>query len=89
MENQSFICVGVEEGKQLLPALHRRVVDARERVEFVGDSPDASVLISKAELESLEHALSILAGLPGASRMRRQLRRIGRAEMARMVRGVP
>lgn len=44
-----------------LPALHRRVIETRSRIELTRDGSDEPcVLISKAELECLERALEIL-----------------------------
>lgn len=76
MESETYKSVGLKEGMRQLPSLHKRVVNTRARVEIVGDSPEAAVLISKVELDSLERALEILATTPGVSQVRRQVRQI-------------
>ena len=46
--------------------LHERVARQWGRIEITRDgSPDACVLVSKAELQSLERALEILCETPG------------------------
>lgn len=60
-----------DDGKQLqseltgnasMRALCKTVLERRKRVEISSESGDTCVLISKAELDSLEHALEIYAG---------------------------
>ena len=48
--------------RRALERLHEQVASRTERIEFTRDgSEDVCVIISKAELESLERALEILA----------------------------
>lgn len=86
--DSAFTSVGLIEGMRRLPDLHRNVVRARGRVQIVGESPESeAVLISKVELDSLEHALEILATTPAAGQMRRKVKRI--AKLDRDAAGLP
>jgi PHD/YefM family antitoxin component YafN of YafNO toxin-antitoxin module len=79
--DQAFTSVGLKEGMRRFADLHRNVVSAQGRVKIVGDSPESeAVLISKVELDSLEHALEILATTPAAGQMRRKVKRIAKLD---------
>ena len=51
----------VQEVRENLPDLVKLIAQGKKRVEVLGTAGESCVLISKAELESLEQAISILA----------------------------
>ena len=63
MTGACFQTLNVAQFLHLVEDLHGRVSQRHGRIEITADGcEDACVLISKAELESLERALEILAG---------------------------
>jgi len=63
MTGACFQTLNVAQFLQLVEDLHGRVSQRHGRIEITADGcGDVCVLISKAELESLERALEILAG---------------------------
>jgi PHD/YefM family antitoxin component YafN of YafNO toxin-antitoxin module len=78
---ESFSSMKIDDVVQNLQFVHDQVVRSNGRVEIVGNSPNASaVLISKAELDSLERALDILASTPAAQQMRHEVQRVARLD---------
>ncbi len=62
MSGGCFHSLKLSQFRHSLDDLHERVVVGRGRVEITRDGcDDACVLISKAELEALEHALEVLS----------------------------
>jgi PHD/YefM family antitoxin component YafN of YafNO toxin-antitoxin module len=69
--------VDLSDGPVDLHQLHMHVVSRHARVEFITRACDGScILISKAELESLESALEILSGTDDVREMRNELSRL-------------
>jgi hypothetical protein len=75
--SRSFQKLDMSLAKQSLESLHEYVVRRNGRVEIVkAGSPGTTVLVSKAELESLEQAIEILSKVEGAMAMRDEVSRL-------------
>ncbi len=69
--------VDVEQAGGVLRDLHDQVCEGRQRVHLTrADCDDACVMVSRAELESLERALAIFADTKEFSEMCRMLSKI-------------
>ncbi|MBV8782070.1 MAG: hypothetical protein JO353_11800 [Phycisphaerae bacterium] len=79
-----FQTLGCAAAVAILDRLIERTAEGCGRVRITGADPDTvCVLISEAELKSLDQAIAILSATEGAERMREQL-----VELARSV-GMP
>ena len=61
MSTTTFETMSVQEVRENLDDLLRMVVKGKQRVEIVDGSNEHCVILSKAELDSLEKALGILS----------------------------
>jgi PHD/YefM family antitoxin component YafN of YafNO toxin-antitoxin module len=62
LDESSFPVLDVSKAQRDLAKLYRQVADEKRRVELMGsDGSCGCVLISKEELQSLEHAIELLA----------------------------
>jgi hypothetical protein len=59
-----------------LELLHERVAAAWGRIEITRDGGDSCVLLSKAELQTIERALEILCELPGGRKVCDEITRV-------------
>ncbi len=85
MSVRHFECYEVGHVGRSLEKLHAEVVEFKGRIEVTRDGcDDCCVLISKAELESLERALAILSDSDGVKAMCGQL-----AQLAAIAGGTP
>jgi hypothetical protein len=73
---ESFIEVELDQLPSDLHDLHRHVVGHTGRIELRDGDGAACVLISKSELDALEHALDILSQTKDVNEMRQQLSRL-------------
>ncbi len=74
MSVRHFECYEVRHVGRSLEKLHEDVVRFKGRIEITRDGcDDCCVLISKAELESLEQALAILSNTDGVRAMSGQI----------------
>ncbi len=74
MSVRHFECYEVGHAGRSLEKLHAEVVEYKGRIEVTRDGcQDCCVLISKAELESLERALAILSDSDGVKAMSGQI----------------
>lgn len=74
MSESAFQTLSVSAVRDDLAALYRLVAEHQGRVEITGDTGESEcVLISKAELEGLERALSILSDSQAVSELTQSL----------------
>ena len=61
MSATTFESMSVQEVRENLPDLVKLVAKGKQRIEIVDGSGDRCVILCKAELDSLEKAISILS----------------------------
>lgn len=77
-----FQTLNIADVRHVLETLHERIACRNGRIEITCDGSDQScVIISKAELESLERALEILASTDDAQEMRDLLNNLAAGDM--------
>ena len=77
MPGGCFHTMNLTQFQQAVGELHQRVAAGHGRVEIIGaECHAACVLISKAELDSLEQALEILSGTADFQAMSRMLQTV-------------
>ena len=76
MSQQAFPCMDLAEARRSLTKVCQQVAQTKGRVEIKGRAQSACVLISKAELESLERALAILSDSEGVKELCATLERL-------------
>jgi PHD/YefM family antitoxin component YafN of YafNO toxin-antitoxin module len=65
-----------------LEHLHARVAAVWGRVEITREGGDSCVLLSKAELQTIERALEILCELPGGKKVCEEIGRVAEQSVA-------
>jgi hypothetical protein len=74
--SQSVVSVNLDSDRFRIVDLHRQVLNDTARVELRSRDGQATVLISKSELDALEQALAILSDTEGVRGVREQLGRL-------------
>ena len=86
MAGKSYQVLKINEAKQLLDALHHRVVEFNDRVVISSErSEQRCVMISQAELDGLERAVEILSQTDEGAAIRDEVLRIAVGAMSTAV----